>query len=191
VGNETRSLAIPRQIELCGIVVTVELDPTLHQRKGMIGEARYAEQKIIIDPTVAETDTTEEALYHELCHWVLFIMNEDELRNNERWVDSFAHILYQAIKSGNNYRSRDWHREETTMKQAAPKIVPLPTPEPLITFSAEMLEYAGWLQGKVNALVQAGPGCCTCERQCLKKIAELFSNEVSQLEREITRNIFA
>ena len=93
-------MTIPRQTELGGIVITVELDPTLHQQKGMIGEARYAEQKIVIDPRVAGRDTTEETYYHELVHFILFIMNEDELRNNEKFVDIFAHFLYQAVKSG-------------------------------------------------------------------------------------------
>jgi hypothetical protein len=94
--------AIPRHIELGGIVITVELDPTLHQSKGMIGEARYAEQKIVIDPSVAPLDTTAEAYLHELCHYILFIMNENELRNNEKYVDIFAHFLYQALKRGTN-----------------------------------------------------------------------------------------
>ena len=93
------SLNIPRHIELGGIVVTVELDATLHRDKGMIGEARYSEQKIVVDPNVAAEDTTEQAYWHELIHWILFIMNEDELRNNEKFIDIFAHLLYQAVKS--------------------------------------------------------------------------------------------
>ncbi len=100
-------MTIPRQIELAGIVITVEFDPTLLQKKGMIGEARYAEQKIFIDPTVAGRDTTEEAYFHELVHFILFIMNEDGLRNNEKYVDIFAHFLYQAVKSGNSRRKLD------------------------------------------------------------------------------------
>jgi hypothetical protein len=97
--QERAELNIPRQIELGGIVVTVELDATLHKYKGMIGEARYSEQKIVIDPNVAAVDTTEQAYWHELIHWILFIMNEDELRNNEKFIDIFAHLLYQAVKS--------------------------------------------------------------------------------------------
>ena len=189
------SLNIPSQIELGGIVVTVELDTTLHQRKGMIGEARYAEQKIIIDPTVAAPETTEQAYFHELCHWILFVMNENELRNNERYVDMFAHLLYQAFKSGNSHSSGDWSNyestlEDTTMMEAAPKIVPLTTPEPLIPFSADLLEYARWLEEKITTLVQAGPECCTCERQGHKMILEFFGREVSQLEGELIENSF-
>ena len=91
---------IPKSFTLGGITITVEEDETL-KKKGAIGEARYSEQKILIAKDIAPVESTEQAFLHELTHYILFFMNEDELRNNEQFVDTFAHFLYQALKTGN------------------------------------------------------------------------------------------
>lgn len=90
---------IPNQFNLAGLTVTVEFDSTLCQTKNMLGEARYTDQKIVLDPTAAAPETITASFYHELVHWCLYIMNEEELRNSERFVDLMAHLLYQANKT--------------------------------------------------------------------------------------------
>lgn len=90
---------IPKSFELAGIKIEVENDKELVEHKGYIGEARYHDQKILLDMSVAPTDSTEQAFYHELVHWILYVMNEDEMRNNEKLVDVIGHLLYQAMKT--------------------------------------------------------------------------------------------
>lgn len=90
---------IPIKVTLAGIDIHVVRDKTLVERKKVIGEASYSDQKIFIDLTKAPIQSTEQAYYHELIHWILFILNEHDLRSNEKFVDTFGHLLYQAISS--------------------------------------------------------------------------------------------
>ena len=90
------SAIIPSSFWLGGLKIEVEYDRNLVKNRQMIGEARYGEQRIILDPSAAPLQTLEQSFLHELTHWIFFIMGEEELRSNERIVDLFAHFLYQA-----------------------------------------------------------------------------------------------
>ena len=90
---------IPKQITLCGITITIEIDNSLYRERGIVGEAQYPPQKIALDPTIVHQESLEQNYYHELVHWMFFIMNEHDLRTNEKIVDQLAHLLYQVEKS--------------------------------------------------------------------------------------------
>lgn len=90
---------LPKKVFLAGIPITIELQPDFAVRTGCQGQSIYAEQKIILDPKATPKESTEACYYHELTHWILFIMNKHELRNDEDFVDTFSHLLYQAEKS--------------------------------------------------------------------------------------------
>lgn len=90
---------IPERFKLAGLTVEIKNDESLVKDKGYIGEARYHEQSILLDKQAAPCDSVEQAYHHELVHWILYVMNKDELRNNEEFVDVFGHLLYQAIKT--------------------------------------------------------------------------------------------
>lgn len=92
----TRLLHIPKSFKLGGLHIHVLVDNTLLPSKGMFAESRYNEQEIAIDIIHAREEFVEQACWHELVHWCLFIMNEDSLKNNERFVDTLAHLLYQS-----------------------------------------------------------------------------------------------
>lgn len=91
---------IPKSVELAGITVNTIVNNELVELKKIIGEAQYAQQQIMLDCKAAPREITEQAFFHELVHWIFYMMNEDELRNNEKLVDVFSHFLYQALKSG-------------------------------------------------------------------------------------------
>lgn len=61
-----------------------------------IGHADYANQRIILNSGIVTDDMLEQAYLHELTHFILFVMGYPELRDNEKFVDLFAHFLYQA-----------------------------------------------------------------------------------------------
>lgn len=90
---------IPITFQIAGLTFTVALDDKLAEATKQLGIVDYHQQKIVIDPSHAPKETTEQAYFHELVHTILFIMNEDELQNNERFVDLFAHLLYQALST--------------------------------------------------------------------------------------------
>ena len=90
---------VPSQFEIAGLTIKVTLDETLGKDKKVVGEAKYATQQIILDPTTC----TEEGLYqnflHEFTHWIFYITGHDDLRNNENLVDLIAHFYHQMNKT--------------------------------------------------------------------------------------------
>lgn len=91
-------MRIPKKFKICGIEVQVIAKPGMLEDKKVIGLAVYKEQAIYIDTECAPEETVEQAIVHEIVHWILFIMN-NELVNDEKFVDMFAHLAYQIMDS--------------------------------------------------------------------------------------------
>jgi len=92
-------MVIPHNIKIGGIDVKVERDPELMRTQHVAGMACYEHQKIIIDPTIEGLDILQQTFIHEVVHFILYVMGKQELRQNEEFVDSFAHLAYQIIKN--------------------------------------------------------------------------------------------
>jgi hypothetical protein len=82
--------------KLAGITITVEVDNDFIAKHKCIGQALYASQRIILDTEHTPQETTEQSFYHEKVHWILHTMGEIKLRDTEKFVDVFAHLLYQS-----------------------------------------------------------------------------------------------
>lgn len=87
---------IPKSFWLGGLQIDVSYDENLYKNRKIVGEARYPSQSITLDSVVLSKQLTEQNFFHELTHWILYVMNEDDLRNNEKFVDVFAYFLHQA-----------------------------------------------------------------------------------------------
>jgi hypothetical protein len=98
---------IPKEFFLAGIKVKVILDPTLHATRKIVGEARYPDQQILLDNKMLSGELLEQNFYHELIHWVLYVLNEDALRENEKLVDTIAYMLHQGLKTGNDFYTKE------------------------------------------------------------------------------------
>lgn len=98
---------IPKEFHLAGIKVKVVLDPTLHERRKIVGEARYPDQTILLDNKVLKDELLEQNFYHELIHWVFYILNMDELRNDEKLVDTMSYLIHQSMKTNAEYYSQE------------------------------------------------------------------------------------
>jgi hypothetical protein len=88
---------IPKQIKLAGLTIQIVFDDTLIATRKIVGEACYNDQKILLDPTVSD-EQLEQNFFHELLHWIFYIMGEAALRDNEKVVDLLSHFLHQALK---------------------------------------------------------------------------------------------
>ena len=95
-GKPFESAIIPKSFWLGGLQIDVNYDENLYKNKKIVGEARYPLQSIALDPSITKKQSIEQCYFHELTHWILYVMNEDELRSNEKFVDMFATFLYQA-----------------------------------------------------------------------------------------------
>jgi len=88
-------LRIPRNFKLAAIEIKVEhKDSITIDSCKACGMTDYANQKILLSG-IATQQVGEQTFIHELVHWILFMMGEHKLRNNEKFVDLFAHFLYQ------------------------------------------------------------------------------------------------
>lgn len=90
-------MPIPRQFKLGGLTIQVIIDNTLTEKLGVVGKTEYISQVIVLDRTHAPDETVEQSFWHELIHWILFVMHEHELRENEKFVDLFATFLHQVL----------------------------------------------------------------------------------------------
>ena len=93
---------IPKSFMLAGQNITVVLIPDLYEKRNIVGEALYFQQKIILDTGSCSQEQVEQNFLHELMHWIFFVMNEDKLRNDEKIVDVIAHFLHQMHKTTKN-----------------------------------------------------------------------------------------
>jgi hypothetical protein len=102
------SAIIPSSFWLGGLKIDVSYDENLHKNRRIVGEARYPSQSIVLDSVILSKQLMEQNFFHELTHWILYVMNEDDLRNNEKFVDVFAYFMHQALVT------RQW---ETSVSQ--------------------------------------------------------------------------
>ena len=97
-------MKIPDKIQIMDCEITVEYDKKLSFEAGCCGLAAYRENKIFLQPSTEDFPRPdcdiEKTFFHEMTHWILFKMDETDLRNNEKFVDVFAACLRQALMSG-------------------------------------------------------------------------------------------
>ena len=100
-------MRIPKRIHLAGMTIDVVLTDTLYKNKKVIAEACYPEQKIMLDTTMLTYEGMSQAYCHELMHWIFYILNEDQIRQNEKLVDTAAHLLHQSLKEEDYYTKEE------------------------------------------------------------------------------------
>lgn len=101
------ALNIPKQIELGGLTITTKLLTEEGEgEKNTIGKADYKNLQIIIDTTLGVHEKhLEQIYYHELCHWIFYVMDEHEMQKNEKLIEVFSHFLYQSIGKISTFNS--------------------------------------------------------------------------------------
>lgn len=84
-----------------GNTITVEYKDDLLEIDGCLGEARYKENKIILQSNTSRMSKTviEQTFFHELVHSIFSEMGRSDLNKDEPFVDTLAGLLHQAIKT--------------------------------------------------------------------------------------------
>lgn len=91
-------MKVPTKFNLLYKTITVDFSDTLLDREDCMGVAHYMLNKIQLQSGMSKDDT-EVTFIHELIHYVLQVMGEKELNNNEKFVELFGFLLYQALSS--------------------------------------------------------------------------------------------
>ncbi len=93
-------MKIPTSFMLHGQRVTVKFDDRLCDKHDHVGQARHRENRILlqsINPSFSRDNSQQEQWFcHELTHFILNHMSS-KLNDDESFVDSFAHLLHQAL----------------------------------------------------------------------------------------------
>jgi hypothetical protein len=90
---------IPTTVQLAGLTITTTIDDNLFKERKILGEARYPQQQILVDGDLLHDQSKQQNYCHELVHWILYVMSEDDLRNNEKFVETFSFFLHQALST--------------------------------------------------------------------------------------------
>jgi hypothetical protein len=68
----------------------VEYDERLIDKSDCVGATRYRENKVLLQnpgPNIkGNLDNKEETYLHEIVHWILYMMHENQLNDNEKFV---------------------------------------------------------------------------------------------------------
>lgn len=93
-------MKIPKRFKLFATTWEIEWDNEKSNDHSRYGSSHYSESKIVLSTTQGMTALSEDRIidtfYHEKVHAILNSMKEDELSDNERFVDVFAKLLRQA-----------------------------------------------------------------------------------------------
>lgn len=96
-------IRIPISFELGGRTITIKYKNNMVDEDDSIGYAKYRKNEIWIQENITGTtrtiDHTIETFLHELIHWILYMISENELRDNEKFVQLFSEYLHQALKT--------------------------------------------------------------------------------------------
>jgi hypothetical protein len=94
---------IPISYQLAGTDWKVVWDNTKLNNQGDYGTCSHSESMITLSTTIGLKNLSEgkmeQTFYHELVHSILDSIHERELSDNEKFVDNFANMLHQFIKS--------------------------------------------------------------------------------------------
>lgn len=92
-------MMLPSKFNLLGREINVKLVSDLKERHGAWGTYRdntgEIELQCSTDSVGAADSLVEHSFYHELVHAILSAMGENDLNENEKFVDVFAGLLHQ------------------------------------------------------------------------------------------------
>jgi len=96
-------IKIPKRFKLFGQTIKVVFDNKVGELDEAKGLAEYRKSQITIQPASNDNCITdemiEETFFHELIHWILYKLDEDKLRSNEKFVSEVSQLLHQAFQT--------------------------------------------------------------------------------------------
>lgn len=94
-------MKIPKRFKLFGHIIEVNITHDLSDKTDLRGCTKYREHKILLQAVdnkfyTRPTSNQEQTFYHELVHWILTLMSEDN-NHDEKFVETFSMLLHQAL----------------------------------------------------------------------------------------------
>jgi len=93
---------IPKTFELAGQTIKTKVSASI-ETEGAVGLSKFHQNEIRVrtklDGEDIVHDVQVQTFFHEMAHMLMYIMNEHELNNNEKFIDNLGQFLYQYEKS--------------------------------------------------------------------------------------------
>lgn len=94
-------MKIPDKLQLMGRTIDIIKDNKLCDEKRVYGEARYNLSQILYEDHTSgvprKKDTVEITVLHEIIHFMFWILEYDNLKDDEKLVGQLSELLYQVI----------------------------------------------------------------------------------------------
>jgi predicted SprT family Zn-dependent metalloprotease len=94
---------IPKGFELYGQKITVRIDNERCRKEKAVGLSFLNENIILLankaDGRKIPASKVQQTLLHEVGHFIFYYMNERKLCYNEKFIDVFAGLLHQYLKT--------------------------------------------------------------------------------------------
>ena len=94
-------MKIPKKFKILGYTIKVKYKKDLCALNDVYGFAEYRKNTIRLQKVMGiyTKNQIEATFYHEVVHFILNAMGEDELKSNEKFVGLFADMLHQIEKT--------------------------------------------------------------------------------------------
>ena len=94
-------MKIPKRFKLLGHTIEISEEPERFFERGAYGACSYEGKWIKIVPKSDSHPVTQSSIehtfLHELTHVLLYHTEQSQLSDNEKFVDTFAGLLHQAL----------------------------------------------------------------------------------------------
>jgi Zn-dependent peptidase ImmA (M78 family) len=98
IDKKHKKIVIPSKFKLMGETITVKWSDDI-LKDDSYGVTHEKRNEIIIQAVDIPEEKKEHTFYHELTHHILYMMGENKLSQNEKFVDMFSGLLHQAIQT--------------------------------------------------------------------------------------------
>ena len=102
----------PTKFNIMSQEIKIEFRDDILTNFGILGQARFVEDLIVLQRPTKENGITEKqlilTLYHEIFHMILNAMGEKELSANERLVDLLANLWLQMEQTSEFENEIKW-----------------------------------------------------------------------------------
>jgi Zn-dependent peptidase ImmA (M78 family) len=98
IGSQILRYDIPKELSIMGETIKVKVVDDLSSRRDAFGECHARYNEILINRN-KNKDIMSHTFFHELTHMILAKMNETELYENEKFINVFSGLMYQALKT--------------------------------------------------------------------------------------------
>lgn len=90
------------KIKILGITYEVEEVPQIDKYQRLLGEINYCDQVIKLEEGLSE-DRYKATLIHEVFHGILDELGYEDLKSDEKLVQSVSAALYQVLKDNKEF----------------------------------------------------------------------------------------